>query len=88
MTDAQFWMGVPLAYLVPATSINVAVYYGAIIDGVKGAILAWIFVYLPAFLSVYGILPDWHLYRDRPGIQRILIGVSCVSSGLALASVI
>ena len=49
--------------------------------------LGWVFIYLPAFLSVYGILPDWYLYRDRPGVQRLLIGVSCVSSGLALASV-
>lgn len=87
MTVEQFWLGVPLAYLLPGTSINIVVYYGTLIDGLRGGLLAWIFVYLPAFLSVYGILPDWYLYRDRPGIQRLLIGVSCVSSGLALASV-
>jgi chromate transporter len=87
MTEGQFWLGVPIAYLLPGTSINIAVYYGTIIDGLRGAILSWIFVYLPAFLSVYGILPDWYIYRDRPGIQRLLMGVSCVSSGFALASV-
>jgi len=87
MTPEQFWLGVPLAYLLPGTSINIAVYYGTLIDGARGALLAWVCIYLPAFLSVYGILPDWYLYRDRPGIQRLLIGVSCVSSGLALASV-
>jgi chromate transporter len=88
MTEGQFWLGVPIAYLLPGTSINVAVYYGTVIDGLRGAILAWIFVYMPAFLSVYGILPDWYLYRDRPGIQRLLMGISCVSSGFALACVI
>lgn len=87
MSDAQFWLGVPLAYLLPGTSVNIAVYYGSLIDGLRGAILGWVCIYLPAFLSVYGLLPDWYLYRDRPGVQRLLIGVNCVSAGLALASV-
>jgi chromate transport protein ChrA len=57
MTQSQFWMGVPFGFLVPGTSINIAIYYGTLIDGFRGAVLSWICLYMPTFLSVYGILP-------------------------------
>ena len=44
-------------------------------------------MYLPCFLSLYGILPEWRYYREKPGIQRLIIGLSCVTTGLVFSTV-
>jgi chromate transporter len=87
MSVEKFWLGVAFAYLMPGSSVNIVVYYGAIIDGLRGAFLSWIFIYIPAFLSVYGILPQWSSYRDKPGVSRLLIGMNSVIAGFILAAV-
>lgn len=87
ITENQFWIGLPLAFLTPGSIINVGIFYGSIIDGVRGVLLSAIFLYLPCFLSIYGILPQWRYYRDKPGVQRLIIGLTCVTSGFVLAIV-
>ncbi len=87
MTEGQFWIGIPLAYLTPGSLINIGIYYGYLIDGIRGVLLSAIFLYLPCFLSIYGILPQWKYYRDKTGIQRLIIGITCVTSGFVCAIV-
>jgi chromate transporter len=55
--------------------------------GVLGGLIAWVLLHLPSFLILYGILPNWDSYRDRAGIQRIIIGMNCVALGFLLTSV-
>jgi chromate transporter len=83
----QIWIGIPLSFLLPGTQLNVGIYFGAMLDGLRGALLAAIFLYLPCFLSVYGILPSWKNYRDRQGVQRLYQGIVCTTTGLTLAMV-
>lgn len=83
----QFWMGVPFAFMLPGSIINVGIYYGSLIDGVTGTILSAFFLYLPCFLSLCGILPQWKYYREKPGIQRLIIGITCVTIGLSFSLV-
>lgn len=71
----------------PGSIINVGIYFGAVIDGARGALLSAIFIYTPCFLALYGILPQWKYYRDKPGIQRLIIGLTCVTNGFGLATV-
>ena len=87
MTEQQFWLGLPFAFLLPGSIINVGIYFGSIIDGFKGVIISGFFLYLPTFLSLYGILPEWRYYREKPGIQRLFIGLSCVTTGLIFSTV-
>lgn len=84
----QFWIGVPFAFMLPGSLINVGIYYGSLIDGVTGTILSACFLYLPCFLALCGILPEWRYYRDKPGIQRLTIGLTCVANGLCFSVVI
>lgn len=87
MEDHQFWFGVPISFLVPGSPTNVAIYYGTVLYGVAGGFLAWLFLHIPSFLIVYGILPSWDEYRERAGIQRIIIGMNCVSLGFLFSAV-
>ncbi len=82
------WVGFPFAFLLPGSVVNGARYYGVLIDGIRGLFVAAIFFYLPCFVSLYGILPQWKYYRSKPGIQRLTKGLSCVSTGFLLAMVI
>ena len=81
------WLGLPFAFLLPGSIINVGIYFGSIIDGFRGIILSGFFLYLPCFLSLYGILPSWRYYRDKPGIQRVFNGLTCVTTGLIFSTV-
>jgi hypothetical protein len=80
-------LGVPFAFMLPGSIINVGIYYGSLIDGFIGTILSAISLYLPCFLALCGILPQWRYYRDKPGIQRLSIGITCVTSGLCFSVV-
>ena len=88
MTNDQFWLGIPLTFLIPGVPTNISMYYGTIIHGVMGGILSWIFLHIPPILIIFGILPNWDSYRDRAGIQRIIIGISCVTLGILCGCVI
>lgn len=88
MTESQLWLGIPFAFLLPGSIINVSIYFGSIIDGFRGIFLSAFFLYLPCFLSIYGILPQWRYYRDKPGIQRLIIGLTCVTTGLTFSTVV
>jgi chromate transporter len=63
MHDDQFWLGIPLTFVIPGVPTNVAVYYGTIIHGVFSGLLSWVFLHLPSILILYGILPNWDSYR-------------------------
>lgn len=67
--------------------MNIGIYFGSVIDGFRGALLAAIFIYLPCFLSLLGLLPEWKSYRDRQGIRRLYEGLTCSTTGLTLAIV-
>jgi chromate transport protein ChrA len=80
-------MGFPLAYLIPGSVVNSALYYGVLVDGIIGLMIAAIFLYLPMFTSLFGIFPSWTYYRNKPGVQRLTTGLICVANGLLLGMV-
>ena len=87
LPQSLIWIGFPLSFLTPGSVVNGALYYGVLLDGIRGLIVAAIFLYLPCFVSLYGILPQWKYYRAKPGVQRLTKGLTCVSMGLAVAMV-
>jgi uncharacterized membrane protein len=74
--------------MLPGSIINVGIYYGSLIDGFKGTVLSACYLYLPCFLALCGILPQWRYYRDKPGIQRLSIGITCVTIGFSFSVVL
>ncbi len=59
----QMWLGVPISFLIPGSHLNIGIYFGSLIDGIRGAILAGIILYIPCFLFLLGMLPQWRHYR-------------------------
>ena len=63
-----FWVGLPFAFILPGSSVNGVLYFGVLIDGFRGLIVAAISLYVPCFMTLYGILPNWKFYRAKPGV--------------------
>jgi chromate transporter len=59
----QMWIGFSISFLVPGTHLNIGIYFGSLIDGIWGGVLAAIFLYIPCFLFLLGMLPQWKYYR-------------------------
>lgn len=88
INSTQIWIGFPITFLVPGSHINIAMYFGSLIDGFIGGVFAVFALYVPFFLFLLGALPQWKHYREKRGIQRIYKGLICCSTGLTLAAVI
>jgi chromate transporter len=90
VTGEQFVAGYGAAQAVPGPLFTFAAYLGAVMgpapNGVSGAALALIAVFLPSFLLVIGVLPFWDDLRGRPSFQAALRGINAAVVGLLLAA--
>ena len=84
----QFLAGYGAAQILPGPLFTFAVYLGAVIDGVIGAAIALVAIFLPAFLVVFAALPSWGVLRARTWAQSALSGVNAGVVGLLLAALI
>jgi len=57
-------------------------------NGVAGATIALIAIFLPAFLVVFAALPSWGALRARAWAQSALAAVNAAVVGLLLAALI
>lgn len=67
----QMWLGVAISFLIPGSHLNIGIYFGSLVDGIRGTLLAAIFLYFPCLLFLLGMLPQWRYYREKGGIKRI-----------------
>jgi chromate transporter len=90
VTDEQFVAGYGAAQAVPGPLFTFAAYLGAVMgprpNGLAGAALALIAVFLPSFLLVVGALPFWAAVRAQPGFAAALRGINAAVVGLLLAA--
>lgn len=84
----QFVAGYGAAQLVPGPLNTFATYIGATVDGARGALLATVAIFLPAFLLVFAALPSWGELRRRVWAQRMLRGANAAVVGLLLAALV
>src|SRR5438445_282297 len=89
-TSEQFVAGYGAAQAVPGPLFTFAAYLGAVMgprpNGVAGAALALMAIFLPSFLLVVGALPFWAAVRGRSGFQHALRGINAAVVGLLLAA--
>lgn len=83
----QMWMGVAMSFLIPGSHLNIGIYFGSLIDGIRGTFLSALSLYIPCLLFLLGMLPQWRYYREKAGIKRIYEGIVCSATGLTLAVV-
>jgi chromate transporter len=90
VTGEEFVAGYGAAQAVPGPLFTFAAYLGAVMgpqpNGVAGAALALVAIFLPSFFMVVGALPFWDALRGRASFQSALRGVNAAVVGLLLAA--
>jgi chromate transporter len=90
VTNEQFVAGYGAAQAVPGPLFTFAAYLGFVMqpepNGLAGAAVALIAIFLPGILMTLGALPFWDLLRSRGSFQSALRGVNAALVGLLLAA--
>jgi chromate transporter len=90
VTESQFLAGYGAAQAVPGPLFTFSAYLGAVAgpwpNGVTGATIALVGIFLPSFLLVFAALPFWDWLRASVGFRRALNGVNAAVVGLLLAA--
>ena len=81
-----FLAGYGAAQGVPGPLFTFAAYLGAMIGGIKTAIIALTAIFLPAYFLIMGSLPFWNMLRNSSKIQGALAGVNAAVVGILLAA--
>jgi len=89
--DANIFLaGYGAAQAVPGPLFTFAAYLGAVMqpgpNGLAGALLCLIAIFLPGLLLVLGVLPFWHGLRRRKVAQAAMRGANAAVVGLVLAA--
>ncbi len=86
----QFLAGYGLAQAVPGPLFTFSAYLGAAMrpepNGVLGAAIALVAIFLPSMLLTLGALPLWGTLRGRPATRAALRGVNAAVVGILLAA--
>lgn len=82
LTDGQLLDGVALSVATPGPFMLFTTFAGYLAGGIRGAVLATIFVFLPSFAFVLAGARYVELVRDNSFIQAFLAGVSAAVVGV------
>ncbi|HTJ55961.1 MAG TPA: chromate efflux transporter [Devosiaceae bacterium] len=90
ISSDAFLAGYGAAQAVPGPLFTFAAYLGAAMNlspnGVAGAALCLVAIFLPSFLLVIGVLPFWNQLRRHPLARTALQGINAAVVGLLLAA--
>lgn len=82
----QFLTGYGAAQAVPGPLFTFAAYLGTVLqpapNGIVGATLALVAVFVPGFLLLIGVLPFWDGFRRRPNAQALMRGANAAVVGI------
>jgi chromate transporter len=86
VSNETFLAGYGLAQGVPGPLFTFAAYLGAVAgpppNGVAGAAIALVAIFLPGTLLVFGMLPFWDALRTRPAAQAAMRGTNAAVVGI------
>jgi chromate transporter len=90
VSDDVFLAGYGAAQAVPGPLFTFSAYLGTVMspqpNGLAGAALALVAIFLPGFLLVVGALPYWDALRRKTSVQSALRGASAAVVGVLLAA--
>ena len=88
--DADFLAGYGAAQALPGPLFSFAAFLGSAMqpppNGIAGALLCLVALFLPGFLLVLAALPYWDALQRRSGVRRALQGVNAAVVGILLAA--
>jgi len=86
VTNDAFLAGYGLVQAVPGPLFTFAAYLGAVMgptpNGVPGAAIALVAIFLPGLLLVYGMLPFWDEFRARQSARAAMRGANAAVVGI------
>lgn len=86
VSSDQFLAGYGAAQAVPGPLFTFAAYLGAVLgpepNGIAGASLALLALFLPGFLLLVGVLPFWDRFRAIPQAQSAMRGANAAVVGI------
>ena len=90
VTEGQFLAGYGAAQAVPGPLFTFSAYLGAVAgpwpNGLAGATIALVGIFLPSFLLIFGALPFWDWLRGSVGFRRALSGTNAAVVGILAAA--
>jgi chromate transporter len=86
VSNDSFLAGYGAAQAVPGPLFTFAAYLGTVVNqppnGIAGAVLGLLGIFLPGVLILIGALPFWDSFRQRAGAQAMMRGVNAAVVGL------
>jgi chromate transporter len=90
VSQARFLEGYGAAQAVPGPLFTFAGYLGAVLhgqpNGVAGAAIGLIGIFLPGFLLLLGVLPFWDALRSRRWVRSVMRGANAAVVGILAAA--
>ena len=90
VSDDRFLAGYGAAQAVPGPLFTFAAFLGAAStpapNGIGGASIAILAIFLPSFLLIFGTLPFWDWLRGSVSFRRALAGINAAVVGILLAA--
>src|SRR4029078_8606185 len=90
VSNDQFLAGYGAAQAVPGPLFTFSAYLGALSgpspNGLTGATIALIAIFLPSFLLIFAALPFWDRLRGWTGFRRALSGTNAAFGGILAAA--
>ncbi|WP_163538722.1 chromate efflux transporter [Gracilibacillus sp. YIM 98692] len=86
LTANEFLAGYGMAQAVPGPLFTFSSYLGTMMEGILGAIVATVGIFLPSFLLIIAALPFLNELRSRATFQGVLMGVNASVVGILLAA--
>lgn len=77
----DFLAGYGFVQILPGPLFTVSAFFGWMIEGPAGALVALGFLFLPSFLLLAGILPFWDQLKASARVRRALVGVNAAVVG-------
>lgn len=90
VSNDAFLAGYGAAQAVPGPLFTFAAYLGTVStvppNGVAGASIAIVAIFLPSFLLIFGAMPFWDRLRGSAGFRRALSGTNAAVVGILVAA--
>ncbi len=86
MDTSTFLAGYGMAQAVPGPLFTVSAYLGQVVAGPVGAAVSLVFMFVPGFLLLAGVLPFWTRLRGNTRVQAGLVGVNAAVVGVLAAA--
>lgn len=84
MDGPTFLNGIVLGQFTPGPIVITATFVGYLVQGLLGAIIATIAIFLPSFVILVGVAPWFDRVRSAPWFARAIGGILCSFVGLLL----